>query len=104
MSVYVPGLSEKDLTKVIMAVQQISAGRSNGVGTITLTPSVASTTKTDINCASGSTVMFTPTTASAATEIGNGTMYLSAVANQSFTLTHANSATADRTFLYAILG
>jgi hypothetical protein len=31
-------------------------------------------------------------------------MYLSAVANGSFTFTHANSATTGRTFKYAILG
>ena len=41
--------------------------------------------------------------ASAATELG-GTVYVSAVANGSFTITHANSATAGRTFLYAVLG
>ncbi|WP_083519639.1 hypothetical protein, partial [Bradyrhizobium jicamae] len=86
------------------SLQQLGAGRSNAVGTVTLVPSVASTTVSDQNCASGSTVLFTPTTGSAATEIGNGTMYLSAVANKSFTVTHANNATADRTFKYAILG
>jgi hypothetical protein len=31
-------------------------------------------------------------------------MYVSAVANKSFTITHANSATTGRTFLYAIHG
>jgi hypothetical protein len=45
-----------------------------------------------------------PASANAATEIGNGTMYVSAVANGSFTITHANSATTGRTFLYAIVG
>jgi hypothetical protein len=104
VTVYVPGIDEKDPKKIILSIQQLAAGRSNGVGSVTLTISVATTTVTDMNCAVGSTVLFTPTTANAATEIGNGTMYLSAVANGSFTVTHANSATTGRTFKYAIVG
>lgn len=104
MTVFAPGITETDLKKIILAIQQLAAGRSNAVGTVTLTASAASTTVADNNCASGSTVLFTPTTANAAAEIGNGTMYLSAVANKSFTITHANSATTGRTFLYAIIG
>jgi hypothetical protein len=49
-------------------------------------------------------VLLTPTTAHAATEVGNGTLYVSAVANGSFTLAHANNNQADRTFLYACFG
>jgi hypothetical protein len=71
---------------------------------VTLTVSVATTTVTEDACASGSTVILTPASANAATEYGNGTMYVSAVANGSFTITHANSATTARTFLYAIQG
>ena len=66
---------------------------------------VATTTVvTDKNCAAGSTPLLTPVTANAATEVGNGTLYVSAVANGSFTITHANSATTGRTFLYALHG
>jgi hypothetical protein len=104
MTAYVPGITETDLKKIVLAVQQLAAGRSNAVGSVTLTTGAATTTVSDNNCASGSTVLFTPTTANAAAEIGNGTMYLSAVADKSFTLTHANSATTGRTFLYAIVG
>lgn len=103
MSVYVPGLTEKDLSRVILAIQQIAAGRSNAVGTVTLASSGATTTVTDKNCAAGSTPILTPTTANAATEAGNGTMYVSAVANGSFTITHA-AGVASRTFRYALLG
>ncbi len=104
MTAAVPHITETDLKKIVLAIQQLGAGRSNAVGTVTLTINVATTTVTDNNCAPGSVIKWTPTTASAATEIGNGTMYLSTVANKSFTITHANSATADRTFLYAIQG
>lgn len=104
MTAYVPGVTETDLKKIVLAIQQLAAGRSNAVGTVTLATGAATTMVTDKNCAVGSTPLFTPVTANAATEIGNGTMYVSAVANGSFTITHANSATSGRTFLYAIHG
>lgn len=104
MTVLLPHMTEADLKKIILSIQQLGAGRSNAVGSVTLTVSVATTTVTDKNCAVGSTIHFMPTTANAATEQGNGTMYVSAVANGSFTITHANSATTGRTFSYAISG
>jgi hypothetical protein len=104
MTAYVPGITETDLKKMVLAIQQLAAGRSNAVGTVTLATGSATTAVTDKNCAIGSTPLFTPTTANAATEAGNGTMFVSAVANGSFTITHANSATTGRTFLYALLG
>ncbi len=104
MTAYVPGITETDLKKIVLAVQQLAAGRSNAVGAVTLLTASATTVVTDKNCAAGSTPLFTPITANAATEAGNGTMYVSAVANGSFTITHANSATTGRTFLYALYG
>jgi hypothetical protein len=104
MTAYVPGTTETDLKKIVLAIQQLAAGRSNAVGTVTLAIGVATTIVTDKNCAVASTPLLTPTSASAATEVGNGTMYVSAVANGSFTVTHANSAATGRTFLYALHG
>ncbi len=104
MTAYVPGITETDLKKIILAVQQLAAGRSNAVGSVTLATSAATTVVTDKNCAAGSVPLFTPITANAALEAGNGTMYVSAVANGAFTITHANSATTGRAFLYALIG
>lgn len=106
MTAYVPGITETDLKKIILAIQQLAAGRSNAVGTVTLTINVAATVVTDKNCAAGSNILFTPTTANAAAEIGNGTMYVptATIINGSFSITHANAATAGRTFLYSIVG
>ena len=104
MTAYVPGITETDLKKIVLAIQQLSAGRSNAVGTVTLATGTATTVVADKNCAAGSTPLLTPASANAAAEAGNGTIYVSAVANGSFTITHANSATTGRTFLYAILG
>ena len=104
MTAYVPGITETDLKKIVLAIHQLAAGRSNSVGTVTLATGSASTIVPDKNCAAGSTPLLTPITANAATEVGNGTMYVSAVANGSFTITHANSASSGRTFLYALHG
>ena len=52
----------------------------------------------------GSTVVLTPTSAHAAAELGNGTIYVSAVANGSFTVVHASNSQTDRSFVYATLG
>jgi hypothetical protein len=100
---YVPGIDEKDPKKIILSVQQLAAGRSNGIGTFTLTTGAASTTVTDPNCAVGSTIIPIPTNAASATEFGAGSWYVTP-ANGSFVMTHINSATAGRTFRYCIVG
>lgn len=104
MTAYVPGLDDKNLTNFARSLRELASGRSNAVRTFTLNLSAGTTTVQDDNCAEGSTVIPIPITANAATELGNGTMYLFATANKSFTFAHANSATANRTFRYAILG
>jgi hypothetical protein len=104
MTAYVPGLTETDLKKIVLALQQLAAGRSNAVGSVTLAVGSPSTTVQTSNCAAGSTPILSPASAAAANELGNGTLYVSAVANGSFTISHANSATTGRTFLYAVLG
>jgi hypothetical protein len=96
--------NEKDLSLYALAISELASGRSNAFGTVTLTANAASTAVTDANFAAGSVPSFTATTANAAAEIGAGTMYVSARANGSFTITHANNAQNDRTFLYAVQG
>ena len=106
MTAYVPGITETDLKKIILSLQQLAAGRSNAVGTVTLTASAATTTVTDENCAAGSVILPMPTTANASAELGNGTWIVpeATILNGSFVITHANNAQADRTFRYAIIG
>jgi hypothetical protein len=104
MTAYVPGLAETDLKKIVLAIQQLAAGRSNAVGSVTLTTGASSTTVTTNNCAAGSVPILVPASANAAAEVGNGTMYVSAVTNGAFTIAHANSAVAGRVFLWAVLG
>jgi hypothetical protein len=104
MSGVILHIAEKDQTRQNQAIRDLFAGRSNAVGTVTLTASVATTTVTAINCGLGSRVFLMPTTANASAEFGNGTIRISAVANGSFTITHANNAQTDRTFYWVALG
>jgi hypothetical protein len=106
MTAYVPGIDETDPKKIVLSLQQLAAGRSNAVGTVTLTQNSATTVVTTATgtCAPGSVPILIPTTANAATEFGAGSWYISSVGIDTFTITHVNSATASRTFLYAIHG
>ena len=104
MTAFVPGITETDLKKIILSLQHLAAGRSNATGTVTLATGASATVVTDANCAAGSVPLLTPATANAAAEVGNGTMYVSSVASGTFTISHANSATAGRTFLYVLQG
>jgi hypothetical protein len=107
MTAYVPSINETDPKKIILSLQQLAAGRSNATGTVTLATGSATTVVTPTQSgmiAVGSQPIFTPMTAAAAAELASGNMYVSVVAKDTFTITHTNSATAGRTFLYAILG
>ena len=86
MTAYVPGISETDLKKIVLAIQQLAAGRPNATGSVTLTTGSATTTVTTANCAVGSTPILTPASTNAAVEVGNGTMFISAVTNGAFTI------------------
>jgi hypothetical protein len=104
MSGSAPSAGERDLYRIVRAIRELFEGRRNTTGTVTLTPNTASTTVTHVNFGADSVPHLTPTTANAATEIGAGTLRVSARANGSFTLAHANNAQADRTFLYSFDG
>lgn len=102
MSGNCPAPNESDLQKIVLAIRDLFAGRSNRTGSFTMRTNQATTTVTAANCAPTSVITLTPTTANAATEFGAGTWYISAKAAGSFTVTHVNSATTGRTFDYAI--
>jgi hypothetical protein len=106
VTAYVPGITETDPKKIVLSLQQLAAGRSNAVGSVTLTANAATTTVADDNCSAESAIYLMPTTANASAEKGAGTIYIAAatVLNKSFVITHANNAQTDRIFRYAIVG
>lgn len=102
---YLPttGVDEKTHRLLIAeTINQMLKGRSNNVGSLTLTPSTTTTTVTDNLFDSNMVPVLIPTSANAAGALSG--LYLSARANGSFTLTHASTAAADKTFLYIRVG
>ncbi len=105
MSGNYPAQGEKNLARIVQAIQDLFAGRNNAFGQFTLAVAPATTTTvTAPNCSLNSTPLFTPMTLHAAQEYGAGTMYVSQVNQGSFVVTHASSANADRTFRYHTSG
>tara|TARA_R110002020_G_scaffold285960_1_gene501490 strand:- start:1184 stop:1504 length:321 start_codon:yes stop_codon:yes gene_type:complete len=93
--------SNRDISEV---VNNILDGNTNNKGSVTLTASATSTAVADLRAGPESVVVLMPTTANASAEVGAGTIYVSARAKQTFTLTHANNGQTDRTYKYAIIG
>lgn len=99
----VQGLDQQ--TQLILlseTLNKVISGRANNVGTLTLTAGTTTTTVLDNQFESGMVPVLIATTANAAAATAN--VYVSARANGSFTLTHSNTATLDRTFLYVRWG
>ena len=95
---------ESKISVIIQAINQLIQGRNNVSGTVTLTINVATTTVTNPAISPDCQPQLFPRHANAATEIGNGTMYVSSVVAGSFVITHANAATANRTFGWIATG
>ncbi len=95
------GGTPRDVAEV---VNRALDGGINATGSVTLTASAATTAVADKRLSATSYFGLMPTTANAAAEIGNGTIYVSAQGKQTLTLTHANNSQTDRTYRYCILG
>lgn len=93
---------EQIALEICIKVNEILKGRMNNAGTFTLTENATSTVVSDNLYQSDMIPHWVPTTANAAGAMSN--LYVSARANGSFTLTHSNTATTDRIFLYSRLG
>lgn len=79
-------------------------GHLANIGSVTLGTSVAATSVVDSRVGPNSFIGLMPTTANAAAEMGGGTIYVSSRSAEGFTLAHANTSTADRAYVYCILG
>lgn len=93
--------SERNLYRIVESI--ISMVRKwNASGQVTLTPGGTTTVVTKtvskgaVNVSMDDEIVLSPRTANAAAAVTN--VYVSAVVQGGFTLTHANTATVDRTF------
>lgn len=99
-----PHLYEERPFRIVTAIRDLFEGRSNAVGTVTLTASTTTTTVTNLTSGADSKIFLFPTTANGSAELAAGGCYISATAQGSFTITHANNAQTDRTFFWCALG
>lgn len=104
MSGYFPSVNERDLTRIVQAIRDLSQGRSNAVGTFTLAAGGTSTVVTAANCGEDSVIVWMPMTATAAAAMTSLRIASGDVERGQFTLTHNNTADVDRTFKYQIQG
>lgn len=94
------------LRSLRLSIFNIWSGKLNCTGEITLTANAATTVLNRKGLSPQSVVHFDPRTANAAAEIYGGTMYVTTAnrTNDSWVITHANNANADRTFSYTVIG
>tara|TARA_R110000787_G_scaffold44859_2_gene109711 strand:- start:2502 stop:2816 length:315 start_codon:yes stop_codon:yes gene_type:complete len=96
--------NEEDQRKQNNVIRGVMDGKTNNTGAFTVTPNAATTVISDLRIGAGSVINVSPITAAAATEWASGSMYISSVGKQTFTVTHTNSATTGRDFTYAAQG
>ena len=94
---------ENNAREVSQVVNNILDGKLNSTGSFTCTASATSTTVSDFRAGLTSVILLMPTTANAAAEQGNGTIFVSTRNKQSFVVTHANNTQVDRAFEYIII-
>ena len=93
------------LRRLQEAVNALGSGRSNAIGTLTLTANAASTTLTDRRIGVDSRVVLIPATANAAAALYAAPFVLkSAQGIGQVTFAHASNAQTDRRFDYIIQG
>jgi hypothetical protein len=88
--------------QIAQAVNQQLTGKLNAVLQMTLTASSTTTTVTDKRIGANTYFGFQPLTADAAAALGS--LYVSSQANGDATLTHASTASVDRTFNVLLIG
>ena len=92
--------------RVAEAANRSLDGKTNAKGTFTLTASQATTLVDEPRCGPDSVILWMPTTANAAGEMG---MYVTARGVETgsvrgFTVNHGTDSRTDRTFSYVVLG
>lgn len=85
-----------------ITINNVMDGKINSTGDITLTASATSTTLSDARIGANSVILFMPRSANARTALN--TLYVSARASGSATLTHASSTNTDQDLSYVIIG
>ena len=99
-------IEETDPQKQNRLIRQLIEGRSNAVGTVTLTGDGVATTTTvsATTCSPSSVVILFPATAHAAAVVASTYVLDDDVTAGQFIVTHATTANADVTFSWVCIG
>jgi hypothetical protein len=95
---------EKNPWRIVSAIRQLNEGRTNATGVVTLRASQTTTAVPAVTCAAGSRVFLYPTNANSAAAVPTTWVSGTDVIKGQFTITHASTATIDRTFYWVCLG
>ncbi len=95
---------ERDPVRIVQAIRQLIFGRGDFVGDVTLAAGATSTVVSFPNCSVDCRVFLEPQTANAAAARSTTYVKRADILQGSFTITHANAATLDRTFSFACIG
>lgn len=95
---------EKDITRIVQAVNEVVDGRHNAANTVTLTPGATTTVVSHPNCSLDCQPMLSARTANAAAAVATTYIKQVDILQGQFTITHANNAQVDRTFGYTVTG
>lgn len=94
--------AEQQLRRHAESINGLIDGKLDVTGSVTLTANSATTTVADNKFESSMVPVLVPTTANGAGALSG--LYVSARTQGGFTLTHANNAQTDKSFLYVRLG
>lgn len=95
---------ERDPQRIVDAIRQLVEGRQNSVDDVTLTPGSTTTVVKFPNCSRDARVFLFPQTANAAAALATTFVRKADITQSQYTITHANSAQADRTFSALVIG
>lgn len=96
--------SEVRPDRFAQTIRQLIEGRSNAVGSVTLTTAATSTTVTANTCSPTSAVFLFPTTAAAAGLVATTFIASTDVTARQFIIHHASSTSTRLNFVYACIG
>lgn len=101
-----PPANTPEARRLHESLQAMRRGKLECVTELTLTANAATTTLSYLGLSPQSVVTFDPKTANAAAELYGGTMYVLTAdrGNDSWTITHSNAASTDRTFQISVIG
>lgn len=95
---------ERDPQRIVDSVIELVTGRQNSIGDVTLRAGQTITVVTFPNCSKDCRIFLFPQTANAAAAVATTYILRADILQRSFTITHVNAGTTDRTFSFLAIG